>query len=173
MYYVNHDPQPLAASVSAETKSVFSTDYTEAVQPVLAKAFTDLHLSVPAFGGSAAKLHVPIVGNIVDDYGANHPEIWIAAAAQSPVMAAGSGTVLNVVKSGNTELVKIDNGSFGTSIYAGLGSVSVKAHEYVTAGEVIGKLPATPSHPSLRFSLVKNGAYENPHDFIHFSGASQ
>ncbi|WAH38970.1 M23 family metallopeptidase [Alicyclobacillus dauci] len=172
-YFVQHADEPIAKSVDTQTQSVFDTDYTDKVQPMVAKAFSDLHLSVPTFGGSAVKLHSPLQGTIVDDYGKNHPEVWIAAAAGSSVQAAGSGTVLTVVKSGNTELVKIDNGSYGTSIYAGLGSVTVKENEYVTSGEVIGKLPTTPSHPALRFSLVKNGQYENPHDFIQFSGGGQ
>ncbi|GMA60583.1 M23 family metallopeptidase [Alicyclobacillus fastidiosus] len=173
VYYVDHHPDAVPTSVKAETQAVLETDYTANVEPDIDKAFADMHLGNPTFGASAAKLHAPVNGTVVDDYSSTHPEVWIAASAKAPVMAAGSGTVLNVVKSGDTELVEIDNGTFGTTIYAGLGSVSVKPHEYVTAAQVIGRLPASPSHPSLKFSMVKNGQYLNPHTWIQLTGASQ
>ncbi|MFB5191110.1 M23 family metallopeptidase [Alicyclobacillus fastidiosus] len=173
VYYVDHHPDSVPPNVTAQTQAVLETDYTANVEPDIDKAFADMHLGNPTFGGSTAKLHAPLNGTVVDDYSSTHPEVWIAGAAKAPVMAAGSGTVLNVVKTGDTELVKIDNGAYGTTIYAGLGSVSVKPHEYVTAAQVIGKLPASPSHPSLKFSMVKNGQYVNPNTWIQLTGASQ
>jgi len=157
------------SGICREAQCGFDTEYTSQVQPTVDKAFASMHLVIPSFGAST-KMHDPLVGTIVGDYGPNHPEIWISAAARKTVMAAGSGTVLTVVSTGGSDVVKIDNGSLGTTIYAGLGSVSVKPNEYVNAGESIGRLPTTPAHPSLRFSLVKNGQYENPHYVISFSG---
>lgn len=170
-YFVEHNSKAMSA-IGGETQAVFNTDYTSQVQPTVDRAFADMHLSIPSFGAST-RLHEPLAGSIVDDYGPNHPEIWISGNADEPIMAAGSGTVLTVANSGGEDVVKIDNGSYGTTIYAGLGNVSVKVNEYVNAGEAIGRLPTTPSHPSLRFSIVKNGQYENPHDLIAFSGHAQ
>lgn len=169
-YFVEHNAKVMTA-IGGETQMVFDTDYTSQVQPAVDRAFADMHLAIPTFGATS-RLHAPMAGTIVNDYGPNHPEIWIAGNPNETVMAAGSGTVLTVVKSGSTDVVKIDNGAFGTTIYAGLSQVSVQANEYVNAGESIGRLPTTPSHPSLRFSLVKNGQYENPHGVIEFSGTS-
>lgn len=166
-YMVEHDPS-IPATITTQTQDVFNTDYTSQVQPSVDAAFADMHLAIPTFGAVGNELHPPITGSIIADYGVNHPEIWLSGNPNETVMSAGSGTVLDVLKAGSTYLVKIDNGSFGTSIYTGLQRVSVQANEYVNAGESIGRLPTTPSHPVLRFSLVKNGSYENPHDFIHF-----
>lgn len=172
--FVTHHEGDLPQTMRAKVATVLSTDYTAQVTPTVDKVFSDMNVSVPAFGGATTvKLHAPIQGSIVDDFSANHPEIWLSGAAGAPVMAAGSGTVLNVVKTGSTELVRIDNGAFGTSIYDGLNTVSVKQNEYVTSGEVIGKLPSSPSHPQLRFSLIQNGKYVNPHDYIRFKGSGQ
>ncbi|MFD1674996.1 peptidoglycan DD-metalloendopeptidase family protein [Alicyclobacillus fodiniaquatilis] len=172
-YFVEHSPQPLAQTIASESQGVFQTDYTAKVQPEITKAFQDLHVTVPSFGGSAVQLHTPIAGDITEDYSSNHPEISISASANQAVKAAGSGTVTAVTKSGNAEILKIDNGDFGTSVYTGLGSINVKLHEYVSSGEVVGKLPAKPSHPILQFSMLKNGKYENPHQFIDFPGDGQ
>ncbi|WP_067617556.1 M23 family metallopeptidase [Alicyclobacillus acidiphilus] len=170
-YFVSHDPR-VPQTVASDAQSVFATDYTEDVQPTIDHWFAKLHIAQPVFNVATTSLHEPIHGTIVDDYGVNHPEIWLSGNANQTVQAAGSGTVITVVKSGNSDLVKLDNGAVGTTIYDGLGSVNVKVNEYVNAGESIGRLPSSPSHPILRFSVVKDGKYENPHDLIRFSGSS-
>ncbi|GEO25823.1 hypothetical protein AAC03nite_16080 [Alicyclobacillus acidoterrestris] len=173
VYYVDHHPDAVPPEVVSQAQTVLQTDYTADVAPSIDKAFADMHISAPQFGATTAvKLHNPVSGTIVEDYSSTHPEVSIAGTAKAPVLAAGSGTVLNVVNVGDTKLVRIDNGALGTTIYDGLGSVNVKAHEYVTAAEVIGKLPASPSHPALKFSIVKDGNYENPHAVVNFDGAS-
>jgi murein DD-endopeptidase MepM/ murein hydrolase activator NlpD len=172
-YFVAHNSNPHALSVFDQANSLFQTDYTDRVQPLLAKAFSDMHVSVPTFGSSSHILQAPLVGEIVADYSSSHPEVWISASANTQVQSIGSGTVLNVAKSGKTYVVKVDDGVVGTSIYAGLGAVSVKENEEVSPGEAIGRLPSTPSHPMLRYSLVKNGEYLDPHQEIQFSGVGQ
>lgn len=168
-----HHPSKFPLSWSKKVEAAFHHDDTAQVTPTIDKLFSDMHLSVPVFVSSTTvKLHVPVKGSVVADYSAIHPEVWIAGTANAPVMSAGSGTVTLVVKSGSTQLIKIDNGSLGTSIYSGLQSANVRQDEYVTSGEVIGRLPDTPSHPELRFSLIQKGKYVNPHKFISFPGPS-
>ena len=92
--------------------------------------------------------------------------------AKDVVQAAAAGTVLGVYHTGSTYLVKIDHGSYGVAFYAGLGFVDVQPDEVVLAGAEIGTLPARPAHPVFRFSLEKDGKYENPAQFVTFAGAA-
>lgn len=170
-FFVTRDSK-VPSSIDTKAQSVFETDYTAAVQPALNSMFTKFHIAAPAFTVANASLHAPMRGTIVDDYGANHPEIWLAGQANQIVQSAGSGTVITVTKSAGSELVRVDGGASGTAIYDGLGTVSVKVDEYVNSGESIGRLPKSPTHPILRFALVQHGKYVNPHDFIQFSGSS-
>ncbi|EJY55955.1 Peptidase M23 [Alicyclobacillus hesperidum URH17-3-68] len=170
-YTIQHDPR-IPASVAARAVSVFDTDYTSSVQPSIDRVFAKLHLRPPSLEAVSGPMHAPVFGSIVADYGPDHPEVWIAGDAGDVVQAAASGTVLTVVKSSGSYLIKIDHGVLGTAVYSGLASASVQPDEFVSAGEAIGRLPSTPTHPVFRFSLVKDGKYENPHQYISFPGAS-
>ncbi|SHL05466.1 M23 family metallopeptidase [Alicyclobacillus tolerans] len=146
-----------------------SNDETSKVMPFLDKLAQQLRIQLPSFGVQAAeKLHDPVSGVLVADYSNAHPEIWIQTVPGAVVDAAGSGNVVAISKDGKDELVEINNGSFGYSLYAGLANVTVKIHQYVYAGQIIGHMPANSSQPVLRFSMFKNGQFENPHQWIKF-----
>jgi len=169
--YVHHGQTAIAQKISGVYSYTFATDYTSQTWPVVDRFLVNHHIALPAFGlTSSISVHIPMSGNIVQDYNkTNHPEIWIQGTATEAVLAAGSGVVKQIQTSTGNEMMEIDAGGIGTMIYAGLGSVSVKTGESVYAGEIIGRLPATPQTPQLRFSMTKDGQFENPHDFIHFA----
>lgn len=172
--YVGHSERPFAKDIVQFESSVFSADYAGRILPVVDKAFSQFHLSAPTFGVHAAVyMHEPLAGRIEADYSSSHPEIWLQGSPDAPVLAAGSGTVTKVGTSGGNTIVVIDHGAIGQSIYTGVASVSVQVHEYVDSGQVIGRLPTGGGKPELRFAMVKNGHFENPHDFIHFDTGSQ
>ncbi len=75
--------------------------------------------------------------------------------------------MIRVARSRGGDVVTIDHGSPGQTVYMGLGDVAVAPGEYVSAGQVIGRLPDV-ARPVLRFSWVRDGRAVNPHDYIHF-----
>lgn len=169
--YAHHGTSPAATKLFNVYQYTFGTDYTEKTWPVISNYLVEHHIAIPTFGSTASiALHQPLAGKIVADYSrTNHPEIWIQGSASEAVLAAGSGIVKSVHVSGTTSLVELDVGRIGTMMYAGLGQVSVKVGESVYGGEIIGRLPSASSAPTLRFSMSKDGQFENPHDFIHFA----
>ncbi len=171
--FVEHNQRPAAKDIHQFVTRVFSTDYTEQIVPTMSELLNKFHFSVPTFGVHAAVyMHAPLEGKINADFSSSHPEIWVDGSADAPVMAAGSGMVIKVVNSSGNSQIEIDHGAIGESIYSGLGSVSVRVHEYVDSGQVIGRLPTGEAKPILRFAMIKNGQFENPHDFIHFPATS-
>jgi murein DD-endopeptidase MepM/ murein hydrolase activator NlpD len=167
--YIHQTNQPFAKTVDAFANRMLKTDYSNQITPVVANAFDRFHISIPTFGVHAAVyLHVPLEGKIDADYSSSHPEIWISGKQNEPVLAAGSGIVAKVENNGSNSIVEIDHGVIGTSVYTGLGAVTVRVHEYVDSGQVIGRMPQGPKIEDLHFSLTKGGKFENPHDYIHF-----
>lgn len=167
--YAHQSQQPIAANVEDVMAKVFQTDYTGQVTPALERILERYHIVLPNFGATAGvRMHSPLNGPITADYSATHPEIWLQAPANAPVMAAGTGTVIKVSTLNGQGLVEIDNGAFGDTIYAGLVGITVHSQEYVYTGQIIGRLPENPDEPVLRFAMVKDGKFENPHDFIYF-----
>lgn len=170
--YMHQTDKPFAKTVDQFTSKMLQTDYTDRIIPVAAKVFDKFHMSLPTFGVHAAVfMHVPLDGKIDADFSAGHPEIWIQGTPNASVFAAGSGIVTKVQNKGQDSIVEIDHGALGTSIYTGLGVVTVHANEYVDSGQVIGRMPQAAKNQDLRFALTKDGKFENPHDYIHFSTA--
>jgi Peptidase family M23 len=171
--YAHQSSQPIAAHVDRLFAQVFDTDYTSVITPKVDEVFAQYHVSLPTFGGAStgATMNAPSRGTITADYVANtHPEIWFSAPAQSPVVAAGTGVVEKVQPVGTGQyLVEINHGKVGHSLYVGMNNVTVRLGETVYAGQVIGRLPSQPERPILRFSMLKNNHFENPHDFIQFA----
>lgn len=171
-YALEHDPR-IPSSFAARAVDVFDLDYTSHVQPALDRLLTSLHIRpISLDTAQAGSMHAPVFGRVIEGYGPNHPEVWVEGDAKDVVQAAAAGTVLGVYHTGSTYLVKIDHGSYGVAFYAGLGFVDVQPDEVVLAGAEIGTLPARPAHPVFRFSLEKDGKYENPAQFVTFAGGS-
>lgn len=175
--YAHQSNQPMAAHVDRLFAQVFDTDYTNRITPKVDAVFAQYHISLPTFGESSSgtTLQSPVNGTITADYVANsHPEIWLAAPAGSAVVAVGTGSVTKAQSAGNGQyLVEIDNGQDGYTLYVGMQSMTVKVGETVYSGQVIGRLPNNPERPILRFSMLKNNQFENPHEFIRFSESAE
>ncbi|MCL6592490.1 MAG: M23 family metallopeptidase [Alicyclobacillus sp.] len=173
--YAHRVDTPWAQQVQTVYASMFKQDYTGSLWPAVARVLSDHHLALPGSlplpGAGAIHLHVPLQGRIVSDYSPDHPDMVLAGSPHEPVLAAGSGTVMQVSSLPDGAMVAIDHGTLGTSFYYGLGSTAVSAGQYVTAGQVIGRLPES-GQPQLRFAMQRNGQPVNPHDDINFADVS-
>ncbi|MCL6593492.1 MAG: M23 family metallopeptidase, partial [Alicyclobacillus sp.] len=173
--YAHRVDTPWAQQVQSVYASMFKQDVTGTLWPTVARVLQEHHLALPASlplpGAGAIHLHVPLQGRIVTDYSADHPDMVLAGSPHEPVLAAGSGTVMQVSQQPDGTMVAIDHGTLGTSFYYGLGSAAVSTGQYVTAGQVIGRLPDS-GQPQLRFAMQRNGQPVNPHDDINFADVS-
>lgn len=168
--FATRSQNPIAGRIRTEYNRMFSVDFSHSVTPIFSDFIKKLHIPMISFGASAAVyLHAPVVGKIISDYSNTHPEMVLQSSSNAPVLSAGSGTVNRVQKIGDTYLVEINNGTYGDTFYNGLSSVSISNHEYVYAGEVIGRLPKSSASVDLSFAMMKNGKYINPHEYIRFS----
>lgn len=100
-----------------------------------------------------------------------HYGIDLAAAKNTPIYAARSGTVEFAKwndSAGN--YVKIDHGDGFDTIYMHMTRYIVKTGEKVTAGQVIGYVGSTGTSTGnhLHFGMQYKGAYVNPADQIKF-----
>jgi murein DD-endopeptidase MepM/ murein hydrolase activator NlpD len=95
-----------------------------------------------------------------------HSGIDIANAIGTPIGAARSGRVVHVeANSGNYgNLVIVDHGDGFRTLYAHLNSFSVGNGQWVTTGDLIGRIGNTgrSTGPHLHFSVIRNGRWEDP-----------
>jgi len=111
------------------------------------------------------RLH-PILG-----YVRPHKGIDLAANTGTPIYATRSGTVTTAATGEeNGNYVFINHGDGYSSAYLHMHYYTVKAGQYVQAGEQIGVVGNTGlskgSH--LHFSVIYNGEYVNPADYVEF-----
>ena len=106
-----------------------------------------------------------------------HPAIDIRAPQGSPLHAAADGYVARVKFDGNGTYayIMIIHGNNLSTVYGHVSAVNVKADEYVTQGEVIGRTGGMPggigsgpftTGPHLHFEVRKNGIPVNPLDYL-------
>ncbi|WDL96996.1 M23 family metallopeptidase [Alicyclobacillus sp. ALC3] len=171
--YSVHAHTAVAADVRGVYQSAFAQDQGTALWTRVNRFMVNHHIAIPGLSTNfgAIKMHVPLQGSIVRNYSVGQPEMLIQGTAGEHVLAAGSGTVTKVAQLSGGDLIEINHGSIGTTWYTGVVKPTVRVNEYVTAGEIIGQLPATPAHPTLQFALEKNNRFENPHDYIVFPGS--
>ena len=98
-----------------------------------------------------------------------HTGLDIAAEIDSPVVAAGSGEIIDIGDyffSGRT--VMISHGRGFITLYAHLGKIDVKPRKRVTAGQRIGKVGITGrvTGPHLHFGVYLNAAAIDPGLFL-------
>ena len=121
----------------------------------------------------------PVNGTVTMQYGSRvHPVfktkvfnsgIDIKAAAGTPIKAAGPGEVLyQGWLRGFGQVVIIDHGGDLSTVYAHLGGASVREGSVVKAGTVIGRVgnSGTDSEYGLHFEVRKNGAAQNPMNYL-------
>lgn len=128
---------------------------------------------IPSRG--TGELHWPTVGGYISSHvgyrwGSMHKGIDIARPANRNILAADNGVV---------EFAGYDNGGYGNKIiinhnnemktvYAHLSSISVSVGQTVEKGKVIGIMGSTGNSTGihLHFELYKNGALQNPLDYL-------
>lgn len=108
----------------------------------------------------------------MDDW-RTHNGIDIAAAEGEPVKAAATGTVSQVYEDELLGIVvTLDHGNGITSLYGNLQSYDfIRTGTTVQAGDIIGGVGKpgaleADKEPHIHFEVYKNGAIQNPSDFI-------
>lgn len=171
--YSTHGHTALASDVEGVYQTAFAQDDGTALWKRADQFILNHHIAIPGLSTNfgAIQMHIPLRGKVIRDYSPGQPEMLIQGSAGERVLSAGSGTVTKVTQIQGGYLIEINHGSIGTTWYTGVTHPTVRLNEYVTAGQVIGQLPATPAHPTLQFALEKNNQFENPHDYIVFPGS--
>lgn len=169
-FLIFHSEKPFAQVAQRQIARAFAHDYTlVALPPTVARAFGTLPSSgvaQPVIALPPLDVVMPLRGKIVQSYTKWSPDVVIDGRPGSPVVAATDGLVDSAGESqANGFYVTIDHGSFGQTVYAHLGMLRVRAHEYVTAGQVIGYLPT--SSGKLTFGYIRGGSYQNPGLLLH------
>lgn len=106
-----------------------------------------------------------------------HPAIDIRAAQGSNLRAAADGYVARVKFNGDSSYayVMIVHGNNLSTVYGHVSAVYVKADQYVTAGQIIGRTGGMPGSvgsgpfctgPHLHFEVRKNGLPVNPLNYL-------
>ncbi|MBR1657653.1 MAG: peptidoglycan DD-metalloendopeptidase family protein [Synergistaceae bacterium] len=144
-----------------------------------AKSAVPVQTSSSSPKGSVKTLAWPVNGTVTMQYGSRiHPTfktkifnsgIDIKAAAGTPIKAAAPGEVLyQGWLRGLGQVVIIDHGGDLTTVYAHLGSTSVREGANVNTGTVIGRAgnTGTDAEYGLHFEVRKNGSAQNPMNYL-------
>ena len=121
----------------------------------------------PASGKASVKLKKPVEGQIINPFSgdelvsfpslnmwATHNGIDIKADKGTPVAAALAGTVAEVyTNESDGGVVVISHSEKSTTLYAGLGEVSVAVGDKVNTGQEIGKIGEMPKELDLSYHL--------------------
>ncbi|MCC7354572.1 MAG: M23 family metallopeptidase [Anaerolineae bacterium] len=112
----------------------------------------------------------PLWGEISQGYRAGHRAIDIGGPYDTPVYAARDGRVTfsGFSHVGYGYMVILDHGNGLTSLYGHLKGDYVSVGQRVKRGEMIGRLGSTGNStgPHLHFEIRKNGANQNPLDYL-------
>lgn len=159
-----HSDKPFALSLKTDILHAFALDDTTALlPPEVARAFGANTTSSVQTVLALPPLDIvkPVQGALLQAFSKLSPDIVIGGRPGSQVVAAADGLVDSAGESqANGLFVTIDHGTFGQTFYAHLGRLRVHAHEYVTAGQLIGYLPAQSG--KLTFGYIRGGSYQNP-----------
>ena len=123
---------------------------------------------------------LPVQGEIIKDYSLNglqysatyndmrlHPAVDIACEIDSPVFAAGNGTVANIESNtSNGNIVTIEHVGNITIKYASLKNINVKIGDTVKMGDIIGYVDTIPSECNdkshIHIEAFKSGKITSP-----------
>lgn len=98
-----------------------------------------------------------------------HNGIDIGGSHGSSIVAAGSGTVIGAAyNSSMGNYVMISHGNGITTVYMHCSSLLVRSGQKVTRGQQIARVGSTglSTGPHLHFSVMKNGSYVNPWNYL-------
>lgn len=118
-------------------------------------------------------LNPPVEGIVSSNFGPRwgrqHRGVDIAVDMNTPVAAAGAGTVITAqYKESYGNLVQIDHGYGIITSYAHLNTVDVSVGQIVQKGEIVAHSGNTGNStgPHLHFEIINNGKYLNPLDYV-------
>ena len=127
------------------------------------------------FSSNKGKLPWPVNGSVVAKFGKQYHPVFknlelpanngldITAPKGSQIKAVFNGTVKQVfVMPGYNQCVLVQHGKNYFTFYCKLGSVSVKAGDKVTTGQVLGTIETQSGNNQLHFELWKDSKPQNP-----------
>jgi septal ring factor EnvC (AmiA/AmiB activator) len=131
------------------------------------------------FSANKGKLPWPVSGSVVAKFGKQYHPVFknlelpanngldIAAPQGSQIKAVFNGTVKQVfVMPGYNQCVLVQHGKNYFTFYCKLGSVSVKAGDKVTTGQVLGTIETQSGNNQLHFELWKDSKPQNPEGWL-------
>lgn len=105
-------------------------------------------------------------------YWSMHTGIDIGASYGSNIVSVNDGVVYKVVRgyTGYGHYIMVDHGGGYVTLYAHCSSINVSKGQYVTRGQVIGKIGSTGNStgPHLHYEVRINGEYTNPAKYYSF-----
>jgi len=126
------------------------------------------NVSFPQVGASVGDKVSPFLKTY-----ARHEGLDLIASLETPVYAAASGVVIDVVRSRKTSgnLIEIRHNDTYTTRYCHLGEISVKKGQSVKLGQKIGSVGMTGNSfaPHLHYEVRKDGEVVDPINFIFAS----
>ena len=131
-------------------------------------------------GSGSISIKKPVDGKIINSFSgdelvffaslniwATHNGVDIQAEKDTPVIAALSGTVQDVyADESNGGVIVVSHSDKVSTVYCGLGEMSVNKGDKVNAGQQIGKIGEMPKELDLSYHLhfeyIVNGEYKDP-----------
>ena len=160
--YFQHKGEEIYAFNYLTPDSKNSTDYYDDMGNSLQKAFLKSPIKFSRISSRYnLKRRIKLYGNRVRP----HKGTDFAAAIGTPILATASGTVTESArKGGNGNYVKIRHNSTYSTQYLHMSKRMVKVGDYVSQGDVIGKVGMTgnTSGPHVCYRFWKNGRQVDP-----------
>lgn len=131
------------------------------------------------FSANKGKLPWPVSGSVVAKFGKQYHPVFknlelpanngldIAAPQGSQIKAVFNGTVKQVfVMPGYNQCVLVQHGKNYFTFYCKLGTVTVKAGDKVTTGQVLGTIETQSGNNQIHFELWKDSKPQNPEGWL-------
>ncbi len=131
-----------------------------------------------SFAANKGRLPWPVEGSVIESYGQHYHPVYknvklpfnngvtLAVARGTQAKAVFDGTVAQVVViPGYNQCVLVQHGSYFT-FYCKLKSVSVKAGQKVTTGQVLGTVDTISGEDQFHFQLWKERTPQNPENWL-------
>jgi septal ring factor EnvC (AmiA/AmiB activator) len=131
------------------------------------------------FSANKGKLPWPVSGSVVAKFGKQYHPVFknlelpanngldIAAPQGSQIKAVFNGTVKQVfVMPGYNQCVLVQHGKNYFTFYCKLGTVTVKAGDKVTTGQVLGTMETQSGNNQIHFELWKDSKPQNPEGWL-------